>query len=127
MTQFIFDHIHLRSPDPEATAVFYERMFGAEVLRSTQQGEPRVDIKLGGQIIFIAPIKDDNVAPPPSMPYRGLEHIGLAVTGIDQVVAELKAKGAEFTMEPTSIRPGIRICFVRGPENVAIELLERSA
>lgn len=127
MTQFTFDHIHLRSPDPEATAVFYERMFGAEVLRSTQQGEPRVDIRLGGQIIFIAPIKGDNVAPPPSMPYRGLEHIGLAVTGIDQVVAELKAKGAEFTMEPTSIRPGIRICFVRGPENVAIELLERSA
>jgi catechol 2,3-dioxygenase-like lactoylglutathione lyase family enzyme len=127
MTQFIFDHIHLRSPDPEATAVFYERMFGAEVLRSTQQGEPRVDIRLGGQIIFIAPIKGENTAPPPSMPYRGLEHIGLAVTGIDQVVAELKAKGAEFTMEPTSIRPGIRICFVRGPENVAIELLERSA
>jgi catechol 2,3-dioxygenase-like lactoylglutathione lyase family enzyme len=127
MTQFTFDHIHLRSPDPEATAVFYERMFGAEVLRSTQQGEPRVDIRLGGQIIFIAPIKGDNTAPPPSMPYRGLEHIGLAVTGIDQVVAELKAKGAEFTMEPTSIRPGIRICFVRGPENVAIELLERSA
>jgi len=127
MTTFTFDHIHLRSPDPEATAVFYERMFGAEVLRSTQQGEPRVDIRLGGQIIFIAPIKGDNTAPPPSMPYRGLEHIGLAVTGIDQVVAELKAKGAEFTMEPTSIRPGIRICFVRGPENVAIELLERSA
>ena len=126
MTQFTFDHIHLRSPDPEATAVFYERMFGAEVLRSTQQGEPRVDIRLGGQIIFIAPIKGDNTAPPPSMPYRGLEHIGLAVTGLDQVVAELKAKGAEFTMEPTSIRPGIRICFVRGPENVAIELLERS-
>ena len=127
MTQFTFDHIHLRSPDPEATAVFYERMFGAEVLRSTQPGEPRVDVRLGGQIIFIAPIKGDNTAPPPSMPYRGLEHIGLAVTGIDQVVAELKAKGAEFTMEPTSIRPGIRICFVRGPENVAIELLERSA
>jgi len=127
MTQFTFDHIHLRSPDPEATAVFYERMFGAEVLRSMQQGEPRVDIMLGGQIIFIAPIKGDNVALPPSMPYRRLEHIGLAVTGLDQVVAELKAKGAGFTMEPTAIRPGIRICFLRGPENVAIELLERSA
>jgi crotonobetainyl-CoA:carnitine CoA-transferase CaiB-like acyl-CoA transferase len=38
MTQFTFDHIHLRSPDPEATAVFYERMFGAEVLRSTPAG-----------------------------------------------------------------------------------------
>ena len=61
MTQFVFDHIHLRSPDPEATAVFYERMFGAEVLRSTQQGEARVDIRLGGQIIFIAPIKGGKV------------------------------------------------------------------
>jgi hypothetical protein len=31
------------------------------------------------------------------------------VTGIDAVVADLKAKGAEFTMEPNNIRPGIRI------------------
>jgi catechol 2,3-dioxygenase-like lactoylglutathione lyase family enzyme len=61
------------------------------------------------------------------MPYRGLEHIGLTVKGIDAVVAELKGKGAHFTMEPTTIRPGVRICFVRGPENVAIELLERTA
>ena len=28
-------------------------------------------------------------------------------------------------MEPTQIRPGTRIAFVRGPENVSIELLER--
>ncbi|MBM3588134.1 MAG: VOC family protein [Alphaproteobacteria bacterium] len=126
MIQFTFDYIHLRSPDPEATAVFYERMFGAEVLRSTQQSEPRVDIGLGGQINVIAPIKGENVAPPPSMPYHGLEHIGLAVTGPDQVVAELKAKGADFTMEPTAICPGIRICFLRGLENIAIEQLERS-
>jgi hypothetical protein len=28
-------------------------------------------------------------------------------------------------MEPNSPRPGIRICFIRGPENISIELLER--
>ena len=33
MAKFTHDHVHLRSPDPEATAQFYERMFGAEVLR----------------------------------------------------------------------------------------------
>ena len=44
MTTFTHDHVHLRSPDPEATAQFYERMFAAEVLRSTQQGKPRVDL-----------------------------------------------------------------------------------
>ena len=50
----------------------------------------------------------------------------LAVTGIDAVAAELKAKGAEFTMQPTTVRPGVRVCFLRAPEGVSVELLERS-
>ena len=45
----------------------------------------------------------------------------------DRIVAEMKAKGVAFSMEPTTIRPGVRICFLRAPENVSIELLERSA
>jgi hypothetical protein len=28
-------------------------------------------------------------------------------------------------MEPMQLRPGIRISFIRGPENVSIEILER--
>jgi len=128
MAQFTYDHIHLRSPDPEATARFYERMFGAEVLRSMQQGKPRIDLKLGGANIFIAPVEPgDGVNPPPTTPYQGLDHFGLCVRGIDAVVAELKAKGAEFTREPTTVRPGVRVAFLRGPQGVSIELLERSA
>ena len=42
MAKFTYDHIHLRSPDPEKTAAYYERMFGAEIVRSMQQGKPRV-------------------------------------------------------------------------------------
>ena len=126
MTTFTYDHIHLRSPDPEATARFYERMFGAEVLRTMQQGKPRIDLKLGGANIFIAPVTPDaKVNPPPVTPYQGLDHFGLRVSDIDKVVADLKAKGAEFTMELNSPRPGIRICFIRGPEGVSIEVLER--
>jgi hypothetical protein len=33
-----------------------------------------------------------------STPYQGLDHFGLSVKEIDAVVAELKAKGAQFTM-----------------------------
>jgi hypothetical protein len=29
-----YDHVHLRSPDPDATARSFETMFGAEVTRS---------------------------------------------------------------------------------------------
>ena len=36
-----------------------------------------------------------------------------------------KAKGVEFTMEPRTIRAGLRSCFLRGPQGVSVELLER--
>ncbi|MGZ3351900.1 MAG: VOC family protein, partial [Xanthobacteraceae bacterium] len=105
MAKFTYDHIHLRSPDPEATARYYERMFGAEVIRTMQGGKPRIDLKLGGANIFIAPVASgDGVNPPPVTPYQGLDHFGLLVSGIDAVVAELKAKGAEFSREPTTVR-----------------------
>jgi catechol 2,3-dioxygenase-like lactoylglutathione lyase family enzyme len=127
MAKFTWDHIHLRSPNPEATAAFYERMFGAEVIRSMQQGKPRIDLKVGGSDVFILEVvPGDKTNPAPTSPYQGLDHFGLTVTGIDAVVAELKAKGAEFTREPVTIRPGVRIAFLRGPEGVSIELLERT-
>jgi catechol 2,3-dioxygenase-like lactoylglutathione lyase family enzyme len=128
VAKFKFDHIHLRSPNPEETAAYYERMFGAELIPSVKGGKPRIDMNLCGQMFFIAPVEPgDGTAEAPKPPYRGLEHIGLIVTGIDEIVADLKTKGAEFTMEPTTIRPGTRIAFLRGPEDVSIELVDRNA
>lgn len=124
---FTWDHIHLRTTDPEAIAQWFEKMLGAEVLRSVQQGKPRIDLKLGGANIFIAPVAPgDTVNAAPTTPYRGLDHFGLCVNGIDAIAAELKAKGVEFTREPTTVRPGVRVCFIRGPEGVSIELLDRN-
>jgi catechol 2,3-dioxygenase-like lactoylglutathione lyase family enzyme len=128
MATFSWDHVHLRSPDPEATAQWYERMLGAEVIRSMQQGKPRIDLKVGGANIFIAPVAaGDGVNPPPATPYQGLDHFGLCVSGIDAVVADLKAKGVEFTRGPETVRPGVRIAFLRAPQGVSIELLDRNA
>jgi catechol 2,3-dioxygenase-like lactoylglutathione lyase family enzyme len=126
MPDYKWDHIHLRSPDPEATAQWFERMLGAQVIRSTQQGQSRIDLKLGGADIFIAPVKaGDGVNAAPVTPYQGLDHFGLFVNDVDAVAADLKKKGVEFTMEPNTPRPGIRICFIRGPQGISIELLER--
>lgn len=116
----VWDHVHLRSPDPDATAQWYEKMLGAEIIHSPG----RVDLILGGQKVFIlkAPAGDHSA---PQHPHLGLDHFGLQVKDIDDVAAALKAKGVAFTTEPFNIRPGQRICFVRGPDNVSIELLER--
>jgi lactoylglutathione lyase len=128
MATFGWDHIHLRSTDPEATAKWYEQMLGAEVKRTMQQGKPRIDLVVGGANVFIAQVTPgDGVNPPPTTPYQGLDHFGLTVSGIDAVVAELKTKGVEFTREPTTVRPGTRVAFLRAPEGVSIELLDRNA
>jgi len=128
MSAFKYDPVHLRSPDPEETASYYEKMFGAEISRSVQSdGRERIDLNLGGLTVFIAKADPDKVGAPPEPPFQGLEHLGLAVHPIDEAVAELKKKGAEVTREPTTIRPGVRIAFIRGPQNVHIELLDRHA
>ena len=129
MADFAYDHVHLRSPNPDETAAYYERMFGATVIKSVMSnGIERTDMNLGGVMVFIAQVPEDaELSHKPEGSFVGLDHLGLRVSNIDAVCDELKAKGAEFTVEPKTIRPGVRIAFVRGPQNVLIELLDRDA
>lgn len=126
--KYTFDHIHIFTRDPEGTAKWYESMLGAEVTRSMQQGKPRVDLKLGGANIFILDVSGDPKAQESEArhPQRGLDHFGLEVKNIDAVCDELKKKGVTFTRGPETVRPGTRIAFFTAPDNVSIELLERS-
>ncbi len=132
MPVYHYDHVHLRSPDPEAVAQFFQTMFGAEVLRGTYAagtfypGQPRVFIKLGGQTVLIAPAHhDEPTGAAPHFPYFGLEHIGLTVDDVDVAVADLRAKGAEIAVEPADYSAGTRLAFIRGPDGVMIEIVQR--
>lgn len=126
MAKFTWEHIHLRSPDPEATAAWYQDKLGAEVLRTNQaDGSARIDLNLAGQKVFLAQAAEGKAGPAPQSPYMGLDHFGLTVPDLDAAVAELKAKGVTFTMEPTTVRPGVRIAFLVAPQNVTIELIQR--
>ena len=119
-----YDHMHLRSRDVKKTAEYYRQMFDAEIVESVQSdGKPRTDLDLNGLTIFIAAVPPE--ATTPSEPYVGLDHFGLRVENMDEAVADLKRRGATFTLEPRTIRPGVRIAFVQAPDNVRIELLER--
>ncbi|MFO1025426.1 MAG: VOC family protein [Acetobacteraceae bacterium] len=126
MARFTWEHIHLRSPDPEATAIWYQDKLGAEVVRTPQKdGSTRIDLNLSGQKVFIAKAEPGKAADAPSSPYMGLDHFGMTVDDIQAAVKELKAKGVPFTMDPTTIRPGVTIAFLTAPENVSIELIQR--
>jgi len=128
MPVYSYDHIHLRSRDPMGTAQYYRKMFDAKIVESIQSdGQRRIDLDLNGLTIFIARVPAEADIPPgPANPHLGLDHFGFRVDDLDEAVADLKRRGAEFAVAPRTIRPGVRIAFLRAPDDVRIELLERS-
>ena len=60
MPVYSYDHIHLRSHDPMATAQYYQRMFDAKIVESIQSdGRPRIDLDINGLTVFLARVPED--------------------------------------------------------------------
>jgi catechol 2,3-dioxygenase-like lactoylglutathione lyase family enzyme len=55
----------------------------------------------------------------------GIRHIAFVVEDIDAVVAGLRARGGELVGELERYEDIYRLCYVRGPEGIIIELAER--
>ena len=127
MPKYTYDHIHLRTKQPEEMAAYFERVFDAEVIQSVQSdGFVRTDLNIDGLMVFIAPVPaDEEMEGSPRDPHLGLDHFGFRVDNLEETVAELKQRGAEMAREPRTIRPGVHVAFVRAPDDVRIELLQR--
>jgi catechol 2,3-dioxygenase-like lactoylglutathione lyase family enzyme len=54
----------------------------------------------------------------------GLRHLAFLVEDIDTAVAGLKARGTELEGELVRYENSYRLCYVRGPEGIIIELAE---
>ena len=55
----------------------------------------------------------------------GIRHITFAVDDIDDVLARLQARGAELVGEVERYEDIYRLCYIRGPEGIIVELAER--
>jgi catechol 2,3-dioxygenase-like lactoylglutathione lyase family enzyme len=55
----------------------------------------------------------------------GIRHVTFEVEGIDDVLERLRARGADLVGELTQYENSFRLCYVRGPEGIIIELAER--
>ena len=83
MPVYSYDHIHLRTRDPMATAQYYQRMFDAKIIESIQSdGRPRIDLDINGLTVFLAHVPAE--ADIPSAPVE--PHLGLVQTGLDEFV-----------------------------------------
>jgi catechol 2,3-dioxygenase-like lactoylglutathione lyase family enzyme len=57
----------------------------------------------------------------------GIRHLTFAVDDIDAVVAGLQARGGELVGEVVRYRDVYRLCYIRGPEGIIVELAQRIA
>jgi catechol 2,3-dioxygenase-like lactoylglutathione lyase family enzyme len=55
----------------------------------------------------------------------GIRHIAFAVEDLDTVLAGLRARGADLVGEVERYKDIYRLCYVRGPEGIIVELAER--
>jgi lactoylglutathione lyase len=127
MPTYSYDHIHFRSEDPRAARKFWEDTFGATVVRESDLGgAPSFTFDLNGMRFQVSGrAKGENPVKGGTEPRYGLDHFGLLVDSMDAAEAELRSKGVEFICDPWEIRPGVKIAFVRGPDDISIELAER--
>ncbi|MBT8359379.1 MAG: VOC family protein [Deltaproteobacteria bacterium] len=128
MPKYHVDHLHLICPNIEETKNWYCEVFGGKV---TFEGDFKgkqvyyVDVN-GFSIIMIEQFPDQDPIPATIQTKEGLDHFGFAVEDMDAAVADLRAKGVKFVVEPMQVRPGLRIAYIEAPDKVRIELSERT-
>ena len=133
---FKFDHVHIISENPKASADWYVEMFGAMIVADTvARGAPQIFVGLGGMTILIRGLRQGEapVAAQPIQPYAdfsshntwGTDHFGFLYEGdLTAFCAELRAKGVSFPVELKKGVNGNLLCYVAAPDGVSIELME---
>jgi len=110
-------HLHLSSPDPEATLAWYGENFGGT---SAQFGGALPGLHYGDIWLLVSQARGE-VAPTIG---RSFDHLGWKYQDLAAAEETLKANGVEFTMDPRPFR-SISIAFAEGPDGVRIELVEK--
>jgi catechol 2,3-dioxygenase-like lactoylglutathione lyase family enzyme len=101
-----------------------DRVVGLEGVRSqiammqTPDGHARLELTK-----FLAPAgPDGDPHAPANTP--GIRHLTFAVDDLDAALAGLRARGAELVGEVERYGDSYRLCYVRGPEGIIVELAE---
>ena len=102
-----------------------DRVVGLEGVRveytmvEIPDGQGRLEL-----VRFLSPsVRDGDGHAPANTP--GIRHVLFAVDDIDAAVATVRARGGELVGEVENYQDIYRLCYVRGPEGIIVELAER--
>ena len=142
MTIQRMDHVGIVVEDLEAATEFFlllglERQGGGEVegeevdrivgldgvrselvMLQTQDGQRLLELVK----FHSPPIPDGDPSAPAHAP--GIRHLAFVVDDVDALVSGLRERGTELVGELVSYGNSYRLCYVRGPEGIIVELAE---
>jgi catechol 2,3-dioxygenase-like lactoylglutathione lyase family enzyme len=90
------------------------------VMMRTPDGEAFIEL-----VKFYNPV-DRNGIQPSFSNTLGIRHICFAVEDVEAIVAKLIKKGAELVGEIQNYENIYKLCYIRGPEGIILELAEKS-
>lgn len=128
-TKIVFDHVHLVSTDPKATASWYVDKLGGRITDSNEVGgAPQIHVVFEGATLIVRGQRTGEHAVDKQGLTWGTDHFGFHVHGdFDGFCNALKSKGVVFTRDPENFSPTLRLAFIAAPDSVSIELLQRKA
>lgn len=124
---YLINHIHLKSPDPRASADWWVKAFNFKIESDTvrEVGDRFVRcVSEGGLAVNISGARTgETLGPGDATAHHGLEHFGFDSENLDADIQRLEQLGAKLVDGPRGSNP--RICFLSCPDDVRIELIER--
>lgn len=123
-------HIHLKAPDPRRTADWYVKAFAFKIVNDEVRvfGDRfvRCQSEDGGMMVNISGARTgERLGPGDASAHHGLEHFGFDSEHLETDIARLEGLGARLLEGPIQIPNGPRIAFLRAPDDVRVELIER--
>lgn len=131
MTLLGFEHVGMTCADLDRTIAFYCGLLGLRLaLRKKGDVNEMAFLDTGSGMLEVAcpatlPVRARDVPPHET----GMRHLTFAFDDVDAVFATLEAAGVEIVERP---RPAFhtemikRVAFVRDPDGIIVELIERA-
>ena len=126
---FAINHIHLKADDPKRSADWWVEAFNFTILSDEVRARGNrfiaCESENGIRVNISGAREGEPLGPGDASVHAGLEHFGLDSTDLEADIERLTTLGAELLEGPTE-GGAVRVCFMRVPDNVRIELIERS-
>ena len=123
-----FNHVHLKTPDPEQTANWYVKAFNFKIVSDTVRpwGDRfiRCETPDGTTVNISGARTNERMGDGDAGAHWGLEHFGLDVADLEAEIERLMGLGAELLEGPIDVPNGPLIAFIKAPVDVRIELLQ---